>query len=131
MHSHHPPRLLEIVGLPVAGAIVVEALHTPRTELILFFVPFAVAALRLFVAQFELPAVAEGERAARAARSCVALNQFAVFVLILLECGVVVAGNPTTPGGLWAWVAVMFAVYVGLRLWGRRCWFIAAESAEA
>jgi len=86
----NPPSLLEIVGLPVAGAVAIECFHNRSNELILLCAPIVVSAFRLFVAQFQVPSVnveEVDERASRALRNCIAINQIAVFVLILVEAG--------------------------------------------
>lgn len=121
-----PPSLWEIVLLPATAAAVIEAIHTKQNELILFFLPFLTAVIRLFLAQFQLPPVSADRKRQRAARNCVAINQFAVLVLILFQCVVVMAVDPTVPGAFWLVAAFFFAAYVGLRLLSRNFWIAAA-----
>jgi hypothetical protein len=123
--------LLEIVGLPLIGAAFIEIVHNRRNELVLFFVPFLVAVIRLFIAQFQLPPVTADTAdfaASRAARWCIGINQLAIFVLIFAEVGAVIASSPDTPVMVWAAVAAIFLLYFVLRLWSRRYWMIAWHS---
>ncbi len=133
-NSKNPPPFWEIIGLPLSGAMAIDAFHTKQNELVLFFIPFLLAVIRLFIAQFQLPAIhpARSElNTGRAVRMCVALNQISVFFLILFECGVVIATNPTVPLSVGAIVMIPFAFYVILRLASRRYWMLAgAISSE-
>ena len=98
-HLCRPPGFLEIVGLPILGAVAIEILHSRKNELVLFFIPFAIAGVRLFIAQFQVPSSREkvDETTLRARRVSVAFNQVAVF-----------------------------AAYVTLRLQSRKYWIRAA-----
>ena len=106
MIHHKPPSLLEIMGLQPAGAARIEVLHTRENDLILFVVatkhfvvPFLIAVVRLFVAQFQVPAGWDptDEDAACAARLSVAINQVAAFVLISVESGGLIASDRPSP----------------------------------
>jgi hypothetical protein len=124
---------MEIVGLPVVGALAIEVLHTPKNELVMFFIPFLLAVLRLFIAQFQVPPRGPGNsdnpQTRRAFRACVACNQLAVFVLILFEAAVVMAGGRDVPAELWAVVISIFVLYITLRLLSRRQWIAAAAQS--
>jgi len=124
-----PPALWEIFLLPVAGAAIIDAIHTKQNEVALLLLPFLIAVFRLFLAQFGLPPKSPDARRQRAARISVAINQFAVFVLILFESVVVMAADPTAPGELWFFIASFFGLYVALRLWNRSYWKAAAGLA--
>jgi hypothetical protein len=129
MNDRRPPSLLEIVGLPVAGAVAIEVFHSRTNELILFAVPFLVAAVRVFVAQFQVPPMGGDDanhRTSQARSACVAINQISVLVLIFVECGVVMATSPSVPAEVWAIIAGIFSLYILLRLISRRCWIAAA-----
>ena len=121
--DRRPPSYLEMVLLPVLGAVAIESLHTRKTELYLFFLPFFIVGIRMFIAQFQLPPEPLDPRAAKIA---VTINQLAAVLLFLAECGVVVASSPTTPWTVWVAVALFFLAYVGLRLLSRRYWIAAA-----
>ena len=129
-HQAKPPGLFEIYFLPLIGAVVIESVHTRKTELYVFFLPFLLAGIRLLIAEFQLPLKSAGDISAIAAsafRNCIALNQIAVFVLILFETGVVLASSPPVPSGLWVLVAAFFGLYIALRLSSRRFWIVASE----
>ena len=128
MPERKPPSLLEIFGLPLAGALFIDAIYTRDNEPVLFLVPFVVAIIRLFIAQFQVPPQDENsdDRAVRARRTCIAINQLAVFVLIFVEAGAVMISNPTVPSIFQVVVSAIFALYIGLRLCSRRYWMIAA-----
>jgi hypothetical protein len=128
-----PPSLAEVLLLPAAGAVVIELLHTPATERLLFLCPFIIVVIRMYLAQMQLPPPAGEERDRAfdtACRRCIAWNQVAAFVLLLLECSVVVAGSPKVPHFVWNVVGSLYLLYVGLRWVSRKYWLAAAERTE-
>jgi len=141
MNIRQPPSYLEIVGLPVAGAILIEVFHNRRNELILFAVPSLVAVIRLFMSQFQGPRAHAGDSnrsMARAVRSCIGFNQVAVIPLFVLECAVVLAIGASADAGahasalaaLWLVIIGIFLVYILLRLISRRYWLIASQLGQ-
>ena len=127
-----PPHVIEILLFPWVGVLAAETFHKPSNELYLFFLPFPIVAIRLFIASLQTPPAPVGQPSEtfdRAVRNMRATDQLAAFVLLLFECAAVVIVNPTVPNTGWFFVAGFFILYVSLRLWSRHFWIRAANEA--
>jgi hypothetical protein len=112
-------RLIEIIALPLAGIALIEAVHTKQTELLLFFIPFLICVLRLFLRSLNTKPdgnISDHDQFSRFFARGQFVNQLSLLPLLLLEAAAVIASSPSTPAIAWLYVASLYLSYVLMRL---------------
>jgi hypothetical protein len=127
-----PPSLFETLLLPLAGPVIVAAVHTKRNELLLFVLPIPFILVRLLIQGWqrrrtEIPDAPISYR--RWMGGSFAVDALAGFVLAFFEMGAVLMMSPgRPPESGWYVVEGLYVAYVLMRLLGRVMWVRAVES---